>query len=62
MTGTHHGNIVINIYANAALDTYINEKSEELSGEMNQRLSLTIAFLCRPRLFIFDEITANLDK
>lgn len=29
---------------------------------MKQRLSLARAFLRKPRMFIFDEITANLDK
>lgn len=61
LTGANHGDTVINVDANAALDTYINEKSEELSGGMKQRLSLARAFLRHPKLFIFDEITANLD-
>ena len=61
LTGSDHGDTVINAEAKVALDTYISEKSEELSGGMKQRLSLARAFLRRPRLFIFDEITANLD-
>lgn len=39
----------------------LGEKAEELSGGMKQRLSLARAFLRRPKLFVFDEITANLD-
>lgn len=62
LTGADHNDTVINIDANVALDTYISEKSEELSGGMKQRLSLARAFLRHPRLFIFDEITANLDS
>ena len=61
LTGSDHNISVINTDGNKALDTYINEKSEVLSGGMKQRLSLARAFLRRPRLFIFDEITANLD-
>lgn len=61
LTGADHNDTVINTDATVALDTYISEKSEELSGGMKQRLSLARAFLRHPRLFIFDEITANLD-
>ena len=61
LTGTGHGETVINENAKEALDTFINEKSEALSGGMKQRLSLARAFLRHPKLFVFDEITANLD-
>lgn len=61
LTGDNHYDTVINVDVQAALDTFISEKSEELSGGMKQRLSLARAFLRHPRLFIFDEITANLD-
>lgn len=40
----------------------IGEKTEELSGGMKQRLSLARAFLRHPKLYVFDEITANLDS
>ena len=62
LTGTGHGDTVIHTDAKKALDTFINEKSEALSGGMKQRLSLARAFLRHPKLFIFDEITANLDE
>lgn len=62
LTGTGHGDTVINSDAKKALDSFINEKSEALSGGMKQRLSLARAFLRHPKLFIFDEITANLDE
>lgn len=45
-----------------ALDCIIGEKAEELSGGMKQRLSLARAFLRNPKMYVFDEITANLDK
>ena len=44
-----------------ALQFVIGETKEELSGGMKQRLSLARAFLRRPKLYVFDEITANLD-
>lgn len=62
LTGTGHGDTVINSDAKKALDSFINEKSEALSGGMKQRLSLARAFLRHPKLFVFDEITANLDE
>ena len=62
LTGTGHGDTVIDVDAKEALDSFINEKSERLSGGMKQRLSLARAFLRHPKLFIFDEITANLDE
>lgn len=61
LTGDNHSDTVINVDPITALDTFISEKSEELSGGMKQRLSLARAFLRHPKLFIFDEITANLD-
>lgn len=62
LTGTGHGDTVIHTDAKEALDGFINEKSEALSGGMKQRLSLARAFLRHPKLFVFDEITANLDE
>lgn len=44
------------------LDYSISEGAKELSGGMKQRLSLARAFLRTPKLFIFDEITSNLDE
>ena len=60
--GTGHNDSVISIDPQAALNQMLGEKADELSGGMKQRLSLARAFLRKPRLFIFDEITANLDK
>ena len=37
-------------------------KIKTFSGGMKQRLSLARAFLRTPKLYVFDEITANLDK
>lgn len=48
--------------ANNVLDFKISEGAKELSGGMKQRLALARAFLHTPRVFIFDEITANLDE
>lgn len=62
LVGTDHNDTVIRIDPNEALSCMIGEKAEELSGGMKQRLSLARAFLRNPRLYIFDEITANLDK
>lgn len=45
-----------------ALEYVISEGAKELSGGMKQRLALARAFLHKPKLFIFDEITANLDE
>lgn len=44
-----------------ALEVSISEGAKELSGGMKQRLALARAFLRKPTLFVFDEITANLD-
>lgn len=61
LTGTGHTDTVLNTDPYAALDFYINEKVDELSGGMKQRLSLARALIRSPKLYIFDEITANLD-
>lgn len=61
LAGEGHNATVIHTDPSKALDARIGEKAEELSGGMKQRLSLARAFLRRPRLFVFDEITANLD-
>ena len=44
-----------------ALQVTLGEQADELSGGMKQRLALSRAFLRAPRLYVFDEITANLD-
>lgn len=62
LAGDKHGDTVIRKDAQEALDVVIGEKAEELSGGMKQRLSLARALLRHPRLFVFDEITANLDQ
>ena len=62
LVGTDHNDTVIKIDPGEALECMISEKADELSGGMKQRLSLARAFLRKPRMFIFDEITANLDK
>ena len=62
LTGHDHSDTVIRPDPEEALQFVIGEKAEELSGGMKQRLSLARAFLRHPRLFIFDEITANLDS
>lgn len=61
LIGFEHNDTVIDIDSKKALDYCISEKADELSGGMKQRLSLARAFLRKPKLFIFDEITANLD-
>lgn len=61
LVGSDHKETVIDPDPYKALDTYISEKADELSGGMKQRLSLARAFLKSPKLFVFDEITANLD-
>lgn len=62
LTGNDHSQTVIHKDPYKALSSMIGEKAEELSGGMKQRLSLARAFLRHPRLFVFDEITANLDQ
>lgn len=62
LVGGGHNDTVICRDAAQALDCVIGEKVDELSGGMKQRLSLARAFLRRPKLFVFDEITANLDQ
>lgn len=61
LVGDDHGATVIRKDPMEALAFAIGEKAEELSGGMKQRLSLARAFLRSPKLFVFDEITANLD-
>ena len=60
--GIDHEYTVIQRDPMKALASMINEKADELSGGMKQRLSLARAFLRHPKVFVFDEITANLDK
>lgn len=62
LVGSDHKDTVIRQSAQEALDYIIGEKVEELSGGMKQRLSLARAFLRHPKMYVFDEITANLDK
>lgn len=62
LVGDHHGATVIREDSMEALQFVIGEKAEELSGGMKQRLSLARAFLRCPKLYVFDEITANLDN
>lgn len=62
LAGTNHGETVIDVDPLNALDYKISESANELSGGMKQRLSLARAFLNSPKVFIFDEITANLDE
>lgn len=62
LVGEGHNDTVIRIDTKEALDCMISEKADELSGGMKQRLSLARAFLRTPRLYVFDEITANLDE
>ena len=62
LIGEGHNVAVIRIDPKEALDCMISEKADELSGGMKQRLSLARAFLRTPRLYVFDEITANLDE
>lgn len=61
LVGTGHADTVLHSDAKQALERMIGEKSEELSGGMKQRLSLARAFLRNPKMYVFDEITANLD-
>lgn len=62
LSGSNHGFTVIHKDPRIALDCTISERGDELSGGMKQRLSLARAFLRHPRLYAFDEITANLDE
>lgn len=62
LVGTDHNDTVIHTDPYQALDSRIGEKADELSGGMKQRLSLARAFLRKPKLYVFDEITANLDE
>lgn len=62
LVGAGHNDTVIRIDPKEALACMIGEKADELSGGMKQRLSLARAFLRTPKLYVFDEITANLDK
>lgn len=61
LVGTGHRDTVIRIDPKEALGFMLGEKANELSGGMKQRLSLARAFLHTPKVYIFDEITANLD-
>lgn len=61
LVGDDHNATVIHKDPKEALRFTLGEKTEELSGGMKQRLSLARAFLRRPKLYVFDEITANLD-
>lgn len=61
LVGDDHSATVIRKDPIEALQVTIGEKVEELSGGMKQRLSLARAFLRSPKLYVFDEITANLD-
>ena len=55
--------VAVNMLQSVGLDKGVyNKLPKELSGGMKQRLSLARAFLRHPKLFIFDEITANLDE
>lgn len=62
LVGSGHSDTVIRTDPREALDCVISERGNELSGGMKQRLALARAFLRTPKLFVFDEITANLDK
>lgn len=62
LVGTDHRDTVICKDPREALDYTLGENAIELSGGMKQRLSLARAFLRHPRLYVFDEITANLDR
>ncbi len=62
LAGFDHNDTVIKKNPLDALDYVIGENAPELSGGMKQRLALARAFIHRPRLFIFDEATANIDS
>ena len=61
LVGADHGATVIRQDPLEALQVTLGEQADELSGGMKQRLALSRAFLRAPRLYVFDEITANLD-
>lgn len=61
LVDSDHNDTAIRKNPYEALQATISETAAELSGGMKQRLALARAFLRRPKLFIFDEITANLD-
>ena len=61
LVGYDHPDTVIRRDPFDALEFSIGEKTEELSGGMKQRLSLARAYLRHPKLYVFDEITANMD-
>lgn len=61
LVGKDHDDTVLDVDPKKALGQMISEKADELSGGMKQRLSLARAFLRHPKLYVFDEITANLD-
>ena len=60
LTGDYQG--VLCREPERALGYTISEGAANLSGGQRQRLSLARAFLRRPKLYIFDESTANLDE
>ena len=62
LAGEGHKDTVIRKDPKEALEVMLGEKTEEISGGMKQRLSLARAFLRSPRVYVFDEITANLDR
>lgn len=62
LVGTGHYDTVIRSDPKEALNFMLGENANELSGGMKQRLSLARAFLRSPKLYVFDEITANLDR
>lgn len=49
------------VQGGGVLENHIGEGGAGLSGGERQRLSIARAFLRRPKLYIFDESTANLD-
>ena len=61
LVGSGHPDTVICVDPHDALQFAIGEKTEELSGGMKQRLALARAYLRHPKLYVFDEITANMD-
>lgn len=61
LVGDNHSDTVICVDPAEALRFNVGENTEELSGGMKQRLSLARAYLRHPKLYVFDEITANMD-